>query len=117
MASNQGGWINNVTRLAIYQRDGMACVWCKRGIECKGVILSLDHIVCVSSVGSTNAASNLITCCKQCNEQRGTKSVKEFAFIIKRNDDNAKNLIRKIKYHLNKPLDRAAAKAAIASRA
>lgn len=68
-ASWQGSkWCRPTTRLAIYLRDGLCCVWCGVGVE-HGAVLSLDHLLAVSE-GGGNEASNLVTCCKRCNFSR-----------------------------------------------
>ena len=70
-------WITKKKRLAIYMRDGMACVWCGNTLE-DGSILSLDHVVPYSK-GGTNHESNLVCSCKKCNSSRGDRSMPEFA--------------------------------------
>lgn len=72
-------WIRQEKRLAIYLRDGCACVWCGKGIE-QQITLSLDHIK-VAKHGGGNEASNLVTCCIDCNTSRGAKSAAVFAKI------------------------------------
>jgi hypothetical protein len=80
-ATWQGGhWITPKRRLALYLRDGLACVWCCRGIE-DGAQLSLDHVVCHADGGGTESG-NLITCCKTCNSSRGKRSVPAFAEAV-----------------------------------
>ena len=69
-------WIRRTTRLAIYLRDGMACVYCGAGVE-EGERLTLDHLRPYSAGGS-NAPANLVTCCHRCNSSRGTRSVAAF---------------------------------------
>ena len=66
-------WIRQDKRLAIYMRDGHACVYCSTHDK-----LSLDHVVAVSH-GGTNSESNLVTACMPCNTARGNKTVKAFA--------------------------------------
>ncbi|GIV52869.1 MAG: hypothetical protein KatS3mg038_3390 [Candidatus Kapaibacterium sp.] len=61
-------WIRDEKRLAIYLRDGLACVYCGRGVE-HGVRLSLDHVV-PHIHGGRNDAANLVTCCTECNSRR-----------------------------------------------
>lgn len=79
---NGGGWIKPLRRLAIYLRDGMACVYCTRAIESdEGVTLSLDHIRCEVN-GGGNESTNLVTACTLCNSRRGKKSVREFAQVV-----------------------------------
>ncbi len=70
-------WIRKPKRLAIYSRDGFACVYCGRSVE-DGIGLSLDHIT-PYSLGGKNTADNLVTCCGTCNSSRGNRSVEEFA--------------------------------------
>jgi len=70
-------WIRQTTRLAIYLRDGMACVYCGSTVE-DGATLTLDHIKPVSKGGS-NHPTNLVTCCHACNCARGSKSLPGFA--------------------------------------
>ncbi len=69
-------WIRRDKRLAIYLRDGVACVYCGTGVE-DGGRLSLDHLVPYSR-GGKNAATNLVTSCIRCNSSRGARSVRAF---------------------------------------
>jgi CRISPR/Cas system Type II protein with McrA/HNH and RuvC-like nuclease domain len=73
-------WIRQEKRLAIYLRDGMACMYCGEAIE-NGIRLSLDHISPYSKGGS-NSERNLVTCCIKCNSSRGNRPVKEFAIAV-----------------------------------
>jgi 5-methylcytosine-specific restriction endonuclease McrA len=66
-------WIRPERRLAIYLRDGLACVWCGAAVE-DGVSLSLDHVTCRVH-GGDNGNSNLVTACSRCNGSRGSRSV------------------------------------------
>src|SRR5262245_14698893 len=70
-------WCRQSTRLAIYLRDGMACVWCGTAVE-DGARLTLDHVK-PHSQGGTNAPANLMTACERCNKSRGARSVAVFA--------------------------------------
>ncbi len=70
-------WIRQDKRLAIYLRDGAACVYCGASIE-TGATLTLDHVT-PHSKGGTNDATNLITCCHRCNSARGNRSVAAFS--------------------------------------
>lgn len=79
---NGSRWITPSRRLAIYLRDGMACVYCTRAIESdEGVTLSLDHIRC-EIYGGTHVSTNLVTACTLCNSRRGKKSVREFSQVV-----------------------------------
>jgi hypothetical protein len=73
-------WIRQDKRLAIYLRDGMACVWCGATVE-KGARLSLDHVIPHVNGGS-NHESNLVTSCCTCNSSRGDRTVEEFAAAV-----------------------------------
>ena len=80
-ASWQGmNWIRQEKRLAIYLRDGLACVWCGDSVE-NGAQLSLDHVK-PHSKGGSNEAGNLVTCCSRCNSSRGNRSVPKFAAAV-----------------------------------
>lgn len=73
-------WIRQEKRLAIYLRDGLACVWCGAAVE-EGLSLSLDHLRCYRDGGS-NEPRNLVTACKRCNSARGARSVARFAAAV-----------------------------------
>lgn len=74
---NQGSkWIKPVKRLAIYLRDGLACVYCGANGERRtdenprgGALLSLDHLH-PRELGGGNEAENLVTACSHCNSAR-----------------------------------------------
>ena len=71
----QGGkWIRNDRRLAIYLRDGLACVYCGQSVEEDGIVMTLDHLK-PRSKGGKNEPTNLITACKTCNSSRGNRAV------------------------------------------
>jgi hypothetical protein len=70
-------WITRERRLALYVRDGLACVYCGSSME-EGTLLTLDHIIPHCN-GGTNQSDNLITSCLKCNSSRGDRSIGEFA--------------------------------------
>ena len=77
----QGGkWIRPEKRLAIYLRDGLACLYCGATLE-DGAELSLDHVV-PHCQGGGNGAGNLVTACRRCNSSRGARSVRAFAEAV-----------------------------------
>lgn len=55
-------WIERSTRLAIYLRDGNACLACGTDED-----LSLDHL---DASNRSNAPTNLVTLCQRCNSSR-----------------------------------------------
>ena len=69
-------WIRNEKRLAIYLRDGLACVYCAESVE-DGATLTLDHLK-THFRGGSNEPANLVTACKRCNSSRGKRSVRAF---------------------------------------
>ena len=93
-AGNHGqgsNWIRREKRLRIYARDGWRCCWCcasvldgptlkaaGAGLQLNARLASLDHFLARSS-GGTNAASNLLTSCSTCNEDRGDASALAYA--------------------------------------
>jgi len=78
---NQGmNWIRQNKRLAIYLRDGLACVYCGATVE-DGAKLTLDHLK-PHSKGGGNEETNLVTCCQKCNSSRGVRSVSAFCMVV-----------------------------------
>ena len=72
-------WIRQDKRLAIYLRDGLACIYCGSSVE-DGVTLSLDHVT-PHSQGGSNSERNLVTCCTKCNSGRQDRAVADFAAV------------------------------------
>lgn len=70
-------WCRPQTRLAIYLRDDMTCVWCLQSVE-QGARLTLDHLI-QPAKGGDNSPTNLVTACATCNVQRKQKGIREFA--------------------------------------
>lgn len=73
-------WIRQDKRLAIYLRDGCACVWCGAKVE-DGAKLTLDHLV-PHSKGGSNEHPNLVTACHRCNTSRGARNPVKFAKVV-----------------------------------
>lgn len=63
-------------RLAIFERDGWACVYC----GATDAPLECDHIHPVSRGGS-NEDSNLATACLPCNRSKKDKTVEEWRLV------------------------------------
>jgi 5-methylcytosine-specific restriction endonuclease McrA len=77
---NGMNWIRQTSRLAIYLRDGLSCVYCGDSVE-NGAQLTLDHVR-PHSKGGSNETTNLVTCCHRCNCSRGNRSVAKFAIAV-----------------------------------
>lgn len=67
-------------RLAIYLRDGLACVYCGQAVA-DGAKLTLNHLKPYSKGGSNNA-TNLVTCCAICKASRGTRTLKVWTEML-----------------------------------
>ncbi len=61
------------TRINVFFRDQFQCQYCS--IKLSATELTFDHIVPVSHSGGTHW-ENVVTCCKPCNFQKGSKSLK-----------------------------------------
>ena len=77
---NGMNWITPHKRLAIYMRDGLACIYCGSSVE-TGCQFTLDHLK-PRSKGGTNDESNLVTACIGCNAARGNRSCAAFLRIL-----------------------------------
>jgi len=75
---NGMNWVRQSTRLAIYLRDGLACVYCSAAVESEGTRLTLDHLR-PHVRGGDNDPKNLVTACKRCNDSRGKRPLATFA--------------------------------------
>lgn len=110
-------WLRPEKRLAIYLRDGLACVYCGDSVE-NEVKLTLDHLKPYSSGGSNNE-TNLVTCCLRCNSSRGKRSWKLFAEAAAQflnQGVTGKTIIDHIQKTRKRVLDVKAAKEMIANR-
>lgn len=119
-ANNKYGgmkWITHHRRLAIYLRDGLACVYCGLGIE-DGVRLTLDHLVPHSTTTKpNNKTENLVTACATCNSSRGNRDVDDFCLSVAAyRSIPVKKLTAHIRACVVRTLDVAAAKDLLARR-
>jgi hypothetical protein len=66
-------WIRDLKRKRIYERDGWRCIWCGGKLtfrdEQRGDSPTLDHVL-PRALGGSNAADNLVTACRHCNQKR-----------------------------------------------
>ena len=112
---NGMNWISQHRRLAIYLRDGLACVYCGESVE-NGAQLTLDHVKPQSKNGG-NETTNLVTACHQCNSLRGNRSVKLFAaHVATYVAVEPADVLRQIKRSLAAPADTTMAKKLVARR-
>ena len=73
--SRKSNWIRKSTRLAVYLRDDLTCLWCTRSYW-DGATLTLDHLD-----PTVNAPLSLVTACWTCNSagidaRKSTREVK-----------------------------------------
>jgi len=110
-------WIRPERRLAIYLRDGLACVWCSQPLE-EGVVLTLDHVR-PHAAGGGHEAENLVTSCHRCNSSRGKRGVTAFARAVAIYLDHGQDpaaIVARVRATVRRGLDLAEAKAIIARR-
>jgi 5-methylcytosine-specific restriction endonuclease McrA len=83
-------WCRLSTRMAIYSRDGFACVYCGSGAELDGRGLTLDHVTAVE-LGGDNSPENLVSACLSCNSAKKDLPTRAwFARLRDRGVDTAK---------------------------
>lgn len=61
-------------RMNVLLRDNNECQYCRVKLERKN--FTFDHVVPVSQGGKTNW-KNIVSCCKDCNQKKGNKTVKQ----------------------------------------
>ena len=61
------------TRMNVFFRDYFQCQYCS--IKLPATELTFDHVIPISKLGATNW-ENVVTCCKSCNSEKGSKSLK-----------------------------------------
>jgi len=72
--------ITKVQRLAIYLRDGFACVYCGAGIE-DSATLTLDYIKHTLTKG-LHDSTNVVTACLRCTHKRSGYSISAYSRIV-----------------------------------
>ena len=110
-------WIRPNKRLAIYLRDGLACVYCGIAVEDADCgALTLDHVT-PSSKGGDNENTNLVTACRRCNCARQDRSVRAFAEAVAHYlMGNPDDVIRRVRNATNRQIHREEANRIIARR-
>ena len=92
--------VKSKTRRSVYNRDDYTCYICGKKVVV-GVDATVDHYV-PRSKGGTNREKNLRTCCKPCNEAKGsmrTEPTEEWGDVGKKKQSQSqqKRQSRKIK--------------------
>ena len=101
-AADVGNWIRRDKRLAIYLRDGEACVWCGATQE-DGAVFSLDHVT-PCELGGDNTEANLVTSCMSCNCSRRDKTVRQWLAYLRDNGVDTSKLAAKVRRHVSRKL-------------
>lgn len=76
---NGSKWLRNVTRYALYARDGFRCVYCN--VDLSNVAndaRTIDHIT-PRDFGGNNDVTNLVTSCRRCNDTKRNMTLQQWA--------------------------------------
>ena len=112
---NQGSkWIRPAKRLALYARDGHACIYCGAGAEI-GSRLTLDHVI-PCELGGSNEATNLVTACLSCNSAKQDLPLRAWLQVLADRGVDTSEIASRIRRHTRRTLDMAAGHAALAAR-
>lgn len=103
-------WIRPEKRLAIYARDGHACVYC--GAEDH---LTLDHVT-PRELGGGHEAGNLVTACLHCNSARQDLPLRAWLQTLRDEGVNTDGMAARIRRQTRTELDMAAGRKALAAR-
>jgi hypothetical protein len=72
----QAGFLRNpALRVAIHRREGGRCFYCLRQLA--ESVRCLDHVVPLARLGR-DGYRNLVSCCLECNSQKGLRSAENF---------------------------------------
>lgn len=104
--SNKHGskWIRPEKRLAIYARDGFACVYCKCPADEHEMPLTLDHVT-PRELGGSNKANNLVTACWTCNSTKQEYNARRFFAMLRDRGVDTRNLSKRIARQLAKAIN------------
>ena len=100
--ANGSKWIRPEKRLAIYARDGFACVYCSAD-EGEG-LLTLDHVT-PREVGGTHDADNLVTCCLCCNSQKQDLTMRAWFAVLRDRGIDTTKLAATVRKHTARAID------------
>lgn len=101
MSNNGSKWCRPARRLAIYARDGHACVYCMAS----GCLLTLDHVMPIE-IGGTHHETNLVTACFRCNSAKQAKSLRSWLAYLRARGSCTEGIARRIRRACARPIDR-----------
>lgn len=90
MRPQGANWIRQGKRIAIYLRDRFRCAYCRRHASHPDVDwwLQLDHVTPLGREGASNDETNLVTCCNDCNQDKGYQTLAEYVrALLARGED------------------------------
>ena len=73
--------ITSQKRVSIYERDDFRCTYCDNNFRRRIDRLSLDHLTPASQNGAWYSW-NLVTACRDCNEQRGNRELGAWLLLL-----------------------------------
>lgn len=101
MSNNGSKWCRPARRLAIYARDGFACVYC----TASGCLLTLDHVHPVE-LGGTHHESNLVTACFRCNSRKQARTMRAWLAYLRSTGVDTNGLAHRVRRACARSIDR-----------
>ena len=93
-------WIRAPRRLAIYARDGHACLWCGAREH-----LSLDHLWRPVDEVYDNRSSSLVTSCLSCNSRRAGQRLAGWLRYLRRSGADVPAIVAELRRRVRAPVD------------
>ena len=107
-------WCRPERRLALYLRDGFACIYCGVNAD-DGAALSLDHVL-PRELGGSNKGENLVTACVSCNSAKRNLVNREWFAMLRDKGIDTTSLSKRIRAATKRPVDLDAGKRLLALR-
>lgn len=86
------GDISPAKRERIWRRDRCRCFYCGNGLSLDA--MTLDHRI-PRAQGGTNADTNLVACCRACNQAKGNRSEGEWAAMPRKERKRIRRRVRR----------------------
>lgn len=96
---------HTATRMAVYHRDGFACVYCAAAAD-DGVTLTLDHVL-AHELGGTNDPTNLLTACLSCNSAKRHLTMRAWFRLLRDRGVDTSGVAARVRRQVARKLDRA----------
>lgn len=82
------------TRRGVLARDEHTCQMITQSGPCSAAGTTIDHVVPKSNGGENMSWANLVAACEKHNHQKGSKSMKEMGWVLKRDPISPKAQLR-----------------------